>query len=94
MGRRWTHTNCTQDAHCPMSSGTLSATRECEKLMFNIDTGICYLLSDQEDSLYSLSHKYWSGYLVCRDLTSIDGWASGVVSRQQHPRFTLVRPKA
>jgi len=66
---------------CPTGLSTnITATRQCENFMFNIDTGVCYLLSAESYSRFTSSDNFWSGHLVCADITSIDDWAQGVVA--------------
>lgn len=54
--------------------------RECEAFNFNIDTGICYILSGQTYAQLTSSDNFWSGKLVCDDLTTVDDWAGQVVA--------------
>lgn len=54
--------------------------RECEAFNFNIDTGKCTILSGQTYAGLTSSDNFWSGKLVCDDLTSIQDWAEQVVS--------------
>ena len=54
--------------------------RECEAFNFNIDTGKCTLLSGQTSLKLTRSDNYWSGSLICSDLTDIQDWATQVVA--------------
>lgn len=72
--------DCTYFATCPMNTGTIQATRECEAFNFNIDTGECYLLSGQTSSRLTRSDNFWSGTIVCGDMTTVDDWANDVVN--------------
>ena len=58
---------------------TVSPTRECEAFNFNSDTGVCYLLSGQTYLRLTRSDKFWSGSVICKDINSVQDWATGVV---------------
>jgi hypothetical protein len=62
------------------SSTAITPFRECEAFNFNIDTGKCTLLSGQTSLKLTRSDNYWSGSLICSDLTDIQDWATQVVA--------------
>ena len=64
----------------PSSSPKIIATRECEAFNFNVDTGACYLISGQTSSQLTRSDNFWSGKVVCQDITNVDDWALQVVA--------------
>lgn len=78
-------TDCSVESHCPMASGTLVADRKCEAFMFNRQTGVCTLLSAERSMRLTRSSNFWSGKLICEDVSSVDDWAEGVVSRRSPP---------
>eukprot|EP00889_Picochlorum_renovo_P006938 jgi/Picre1/33968/NNA_001445.t1 len=78
-------TDCSVSDHCPMTSGILVADRKCEAFMFNRITGVCTLLSAKESLKLTRSSNFWSGKLICEDMSSLDDWAQGVVSRRSPP---------
>ena len=73
------------NSHCPMTSGVIVADRKCEAFMFNRQTSVCTLLSAEQSMTLTQSSNFWSGKLVCEDMTSVDDWAEGVVSRRSPP---------
>lgn len=78
-------TECSTDIHCPMSAGIIISDRRCEAFMFNSDSSKCYLLSGEGTLRLQSSRKYWSGKIICQDMSSIDDWAGGVVSQTSPP---------
>ena len=64
----------------PSSTHGITATRECEAFNFNVDTGACYLISGQTSSQLTRSDNFWSGKIVCQDISSVDDWAAQVVA--------------
>jgi len=78
-------TDCSVSDHCPMTTGILVADRKCEAFMFNRNTGVCTLLSAEQSTKLVRSSKFWSGKLICEDMTSVDDWAQGVISRRSPP---------
>eukprot|EP00889_Picochlorum_renovo_P008025 jgi/Picre1/35055/NNA_002520.t1 len=80
-------TDCSlgENSHCPMTSGILVADRKCEAFMFNRITSVCTLLSAEKSMMLTGSSNHWSGKLVCEDMSSVDDWAQGVVSRRSPP---------
>eukprot|EP00204_Picochlorum_oklahomense_P003379 CAMPEP_0118806976 /NCGR_PEP_ID=MMETSP1161-20130426/33861_1 /TAXON_ID=249345 /ORGANISM="Picochlorum oklahomensis, Strain CCMP2329" /LENGTH=120 /DNA_ID=CAMNT_0006736261 /DNA_START=73 /DNA_END=432 /DNA_ORIENTATION=+ len=77
-------TDCSLEinSHCPMTSGILVADRKCEAFMFNRLTSVCTLLSARQSLRLTRSSNFWSGKLICEDMSSVDDWAEGVVSRR------------
>ncbi|WPT11885.1 hypothetical protein PSENEW3n2_00005385 [Picochlorum sp. SENEW3] len=73
------------NSHCPMTSGVIVADRKCEAFMFNRQTSVCTLLSAEQSMTLTRSSNFWSGKVVCEDMTSVDDWAEGVVSRRSPP---------
>lgn len=73
------------NGHCPMTSGVLVADRKCEAFMFNRLTGVCTLLSGERSMRLTGSRNFWSGKLICDDMSSVDDWAEAVVSRRSPP---------
>ena len=80
-------TDCSlaENSHCPMTSGVIVADRKCEAFMFNRQTSVCTLLSASQSLMTTQSSNFWSGKLICEDMTSVDDWAEGVVSRRSPP---------
>lgn len=80
-------TDCSlgENSHCPMTSGIIVADRKCEAFMFNRITSVCTLLSAEQSMRLTQSSDHWSGKLVCEDMSSVDDWAQGVVSRRSPP---------
>ena len=60
-------------------SFTVNPVRECEAFNFNSATGVCYLLSGQTYLRLTRSDKFWSGSVICKDIQSVQDWATGVV---------------
>lgn len=82
-------TDCSVESHCPMASGILVADRKCEAFMFNRQTGVCTLLSAERSMRLTRSSNFWSGKVICEDMSSVDDWAEGVVSRRSPPPPSL-----
>lgn len=78
-------TDCSVSDHCPMTTGILVADRKCEAFMFNRITGVCTLLSAEQSTKLVRSSKFWSGKLIYEDMTSVDDWTQGVISRRSPP---------
>eukprot|EP00889_Picochlorum_renovo_P002052 jgi/Picre1/29082/NNA_004475.t1 len=72
-------TDCSANgnSHCPMTTGLIVADRKCEAFMFNRLTGVCSLLSGEGSMRLTGSSNFWSGKLICDDMSSVDDWAQG-----------------
>ena len=64
---------------------TVTPARECEAFNFNSATGVCYLLSGQTYLRLTRSDKFWSGSVICKDIQSVQDWATGVVGLAAPP---------
>lgn len=73
------NTTCSSsDDLCPMTSGTVVPNRKCEAFMYNVNSKKCYIIGGDGRLLLRKSNSYYSGFVECSDVDSVDEWANAV----------------
>lgn len=75
------NTTCSTEDFCPFTSGTLVSHMKCEAFMYNVNSRKCYLIGGDTSLILRRSNSFYSGFVECHDVRSLDDWASSLTGR-------------